>query len=67
LRALIESSEHCGIWTLQAGIFPENLASIYLHKKFAFREVGYREKIGKLHGVWRNTLLFERRSKNVGV
>ena len=67
LHHLIVCSEQNDIWTLQAGVFPENLASIYLHKKFAFREVGYREKIGKLHGVWRNTLLFERRSKNVGV
>jgi L-amino acid N-acyltransferase YncA len=67
LHHLILFSEENNIWTLQAGIFPENLASIYLHKKFRFREVGYREKIGLLNGVWRNTLLFERRSRNVGI
>lgn len=67
LHHLILCSEENDIWMLQAGIFPENLASIYLHKKFGFREVGYRERIGQLNGVWRNTLLFERRSKNVGV
>jgi L-amino acid N-acyltransferase YncA len=67
LHHLILCSEEHDIWTLQAGIFPENLASIYLHKKFGFREVGYRERIGVLNGVWRNTLLFERRSKNVGM
>jgi L-amino acid N-acyltransferase YncA len=67
LHHLILSSEEHEVWTLQAGMFPENLASIYLHKKFGFREVGYRERIGQLNGIWRNTLLFERRSKNVGV
>lgn len=67
LNALIEESELKGIWTLQAGIFPENLASIHLHKKGGFREVGYREKIGKMNGVWRDTILFERRSHKVGL
>jgi len=51
------------IWTLQASIFPENVASIALHKSCGFREVGKRERIGKMNGVWRDTLLLERRSK----
>jgi phosphinothricin acetyltransferase len=61
LEALIEESERNGIWTLQASIFPENLASIKLHRRCGFREVGRRERIAMLHGVWRDTLLFERR------
>ena len=65
LRRLIEESEIEAIWTLQAGIFPENAASIELHKKFGFREVGRREKIGQLNGVWRDVVLLERRSKNL--
>ncbi len=67
LEALIEESERNGIWTLQAAIFPENTASIKLHLRCGFREVGRRERIGKLNGVWRDTLLFERRSKTAGV
>ncbi|HEY9284015.1 MAG TPA: GNAT family N-acetyltransferase [Pyrinomonadaceae bacterium] len=67
LEALIDESERGGIWTLQAGIFPENAASARLHLRCGFREVGRRERIGRLHGVWRDTLLFERRSKVVGV
>jgi phosphinothricin acetyltransferase len=66
LRALIEESERNGIWTLQAGIFPENSASIALHLACGFREVGRRERIGKLNGVWRDTVLLERRSKTIG-
>lgn len=66
MRALIEQSEQNGIWTLQAGIFPENAASIGLHKSFGFREVGRREKIGKLDGVWRDVILLERRSQKTG-
>ena len=67
LEALIEESERQGIWTLQAAIFPENTASVKLHLRCGFREVGRRERIGKLNGRWRDTLLFERRSKTVGV
>lgn len=63
MQALIIESETNGIWTLQAGIFPENIASIKLHEKNGFRIVGRREKIGKMNGVWRDTLLLERRSK----
>ena len=67
LEALIQASESKGIWTLQAGIFPENTGSIELHKALGFREVGRRERIGKLNGVWRDTLLLERRSAIVGI
>ena len=63
LSKLIEESEKNDIWTLQAGIFPENQASIGLHKKLGFREVGFRDKIGKLDGIWRDVILLERRSK----
>jgi len=67
LRGLIEASEKCGIWTLQAGIFPENSASLALVRKCGFREVGRRERVGKLEGVWRDVVLLEHRSKAVGV
>ncbi|MHB1948861.1 MAG: GNAT family N-acetyltransferase [Gammaproteobacteria bacterium] len=63
LSKLISASEKNGIWTLEAGIFPENTASLMLHKKCGFREVGYREKLGKLDGKWRNVILLERRSQ----
>ena len=66
LNALITESEQNGIWTLQAGIFPENAASIALHKACGFRGVGYRERIGQMNGVWRDVILMERRSKVVG-
>jgi L-amino acid N-acyltransferase YncA len=67
LAALIEASERCGIWTLQAGIFPENVASIGLHKSLGFRELGRRERLGKMAGRWRDVTLLERRSTVVGV
>lgn len=67
LDQLIKESEKNGVWTLQAGVFPENKASCRIHEKLGFRQVGYREKIGKLKGVWRDVLLFERRSKIVGI
>jgi L-amino acid N-acyltransferase YncA len=66
LRTLIEASERQGIWTLQAGVFPENEASIALHKACGFREVGYRERIGQMNGYWRDVILLERRSEVVG-
>jgi L-amino acid N-acyltransferase YncA len=66
VKALIHASEQEGYWTLQANIFPENEASIHLHVKNGFREVGRREKIGKLAGVWRDNVLLERRSQTVG-
>ena len=67
LFALIQESERNGIWTLQASIFPENIASAKLHLRYGFREVGRRERIATLNGIWRDTLLFERRSTKVGV
>lgn len=66
LQSLIEASERAGIWTLQAGIFPENVASLELHRRCGFREVGRREKIGSMNGIWRDVLLLERRSRVVG-
>ena len=67
LGALVEASERAGLWTLQAGIFPENTASLALHRAYGFREVGRRERIGQLNGVWRDVVLLERRSKVVGI
>jgi L-amino acid N-acyltransferase YncA len=64
---LIGESERSGIWTLYASIFPENTASIQLHRSAGFRQIGYREKIGQLNGKWRNTVLFERRSTRTGI
>ncbi len=66
LEALVALSERKGIWTLQAGVFPENAASVTLHKRCGFREVGRRERLGKMDGVWRDVLLLERRSNVVG-
>jgi len=65
LEAIVESSERAGIWTLQAGIFPENLASVALFQRFGFRVLGRQERIGQLDGVWRDVLLLERRSEVV--
>jgi phosphinothricin acetyltransferase len=67
LEALIRESEAAGVWTLQASIFPENAASVALHIACGFREVGRRERVGKLAGRWRDTVLFERRSRVVGI
>ncbi|MBU9710849.1 GNAT family N-acetyltransferase [Evansella tamaricis] len=67
LSELIKESEKEGYWSLKAGIFPENKASIMLHKKHGFREVGIQDRIGKINGVWRNVLLLERRSDVVGI
>lgn len=67
LEQLIAESEKNGIWMLQASLFPENEASSALHKRYGFRSVGRRERIGKLNGVWRDTLLLERRSQTVGI
>lgn len=67
LKALVESSEAAGIWMLQAGIFPENEASVALHLACGFRVVGRRERLGRHHGVWRDSLLLERRSSRIGV
>jgi phosphinothricin acetyltransferase len=67
LEALVEKSEAAGIWTLQAGIFPENEASVAVHKKCGFRVVGIRERLGQLSGSWRDVMLLERRSPRIGV
>lgn len=66
LQRLIEESEANGIWSLQASIFPENLASYRLHESCGFRVVGVRERIAKLNGLWRDTVILERRSKLTG-
>lgn len=67
MQALIKESERQGIWMLQAAIFPENKASIHLHEKFGFRQVGIREKIGKRDGIWRDNVFLERRSRKTGI
>ena len=67
LKALIEVSEREGIWTLQSGIFPENTASLELCRRFGFRVVGTRERVGNMNGRWRDVVLLERRSAIAGV
>jgi phosphinothricin acetyltransferase len=67
LKHLIDQSEQNGYWTLQAGIFSENIASMHLHEKNGFRLIGYCENIGKMKGVWRSVNLLERRSKVTGI
>jgi phosphinothricin acetyltransferase len=62
LTAVVASAERRGIWTVQTGIFPENQASVRLHEACGFRVVGVRERLGRLHGRWRDVLLLERRS-----
>ena len=68
LQHLITESERADFWTLQSGIMEDNSASISLHEKCGFRQVGYREHIGRdIHGKWRSTVLMEKRSEVVGV
>lgn len=68
LKQLIVESEGAGLWTLQSGIFPENEASVQLHKTMGFRYIGKREKVGRTAtGVWKDNLLFERRSCVIGI
>jgi phosphinothricin acetyltransferase len=67
LQKLIEESEANNIWTLQAGIFPENQVSIKIHEDCGFKILGTRERIGKMNGEWRDTILLERRSSTVGI
>ena len=62
LHKLIEETEEHHFWTLQSGIFPENVASIKIHEKLGFRIIGRREKIAEMNGVWRDVILLERRS-----
>jgi L-amino acid N-acyltransferase YncA len=65
MTAVVVSSERAGIWTLQTGVFPENEPSLALLRRFGFRVVGVRERIGRLHGAWRDVVLLERRSEVV--
>lgn len=67
LKELVSASEAQNIWTLQAGIFPENVVSILLHKSGGFRIVGVRERLGCMDGRWRDVVLMERRSAVAGV
>ncbi|GGQ20970.1 GNAT family N-acetyltransferase [Streptomyces roseolilacinus] len=66
LAALVDSTEAAGVWTIQSGVFPENAASLAVHERAGFRVVGTRERIGRHHGRWRDTVLIERRSPRVG-
>jgi phosphinothricin acetyltransferase len=66
LEELVRASEEAGLWTLQAGIFPENVASLSIHQHCGFRVVGVREKFGKVGAAWRDVALLERRSERVG-
>lgn len=63
LKRLLSESENEGFWTLQSGIFPENIASIKIHENVGFRKIGFRERIGELDGVWKDNILMEKRSK----
>jgi L-amino acid N-acyltransferase YncA len=65
LDALIASTESAGIWTIQSSLFPENVASLRLHRSAGFREIGVRERIAQHHGRWRDTVLIERRSRAI--
>ena len=66
MEKVIESSDKEGIWTLFSSVFPENMATINLHKRFGFRIIGTREKISCIDGIWRDTIILERRSRKVG-
>jgi L-amino acid N-acyltransferase YncA len=66
MEALVASADSAGIWTIQTSVFPENAASVSLHERVGFRLVGRRERVAQLDGIWRDTLLLERRSPNVG-
>jgi phosphinothricin acetyltransferase len=67
MERVIKSSEDTGIWTLFASVFPENKATVSLHKKHGFRVIGTREKISQIDGIWRDTLILERRSTRTGL
>ena len=67
LNQLVRASEEAGFWTIQSGIFPENEASIALHEKVGFRFIGKRERVAKNAGEWKDNLLFEKRSKTIGI
>ncbi|CAL9459261.1 N-acetyltransferase family protein [Streptomyces sp. enrichment culture] len=65
LKALLKSTDAAGVWTVQSGIFPENAASLAVHRRAGFRVIGVRERIGRHRGVWRDVVLVERRSPAV--
>ena len=65
MRALVESTEAAGIWTIQSGVFPENAPSLRLHERAGFRVVGIRERVGRHHDRWRDVVLLERRSPTI--
>ena len=65
MDALVEQAEREGVWTIEAWMFPENVASVELHRSCGFRVVGTRERIGERDGVWRDVVVMERRSKEV--
>lgn len=67
LTQLVKESEDAGFWTIQSGIFPENDASIALHEKVGFRFIGKRERVAKIHGIWKDNFLFEKRSNTIGI
>jgi phosphinothricin acetyltransferase len=67
MTALLAASESAGLWTVQTGIFPENEASLALHRAVGFRDVGVRRKIGRMNGRWRDVVFLERRSPTVGM
>lgn len=66
MEVLVAAADEAGIWTLQTSIFPENAASLALHRRIGFRVVGRRERIAQLQGIWRDTILLERRSHAAG-
>ena len=66
LENLVAAADEAGIWTIQTSVFPENAASLALHDQLGFRVVGRRERIAQLHGIWRDTILLERRSSTAG-
>lgn len=65
MRALIDSTEAAGVWTIESGVFPENVASLRLHERAGFRVVGVRERLGRHHDAWRDVVLLERRSPKI--
>ena len=65
LEALVSGADDAGLWTIQTSVFPENTATLALHERAGFRVVGRRERVAQLGGVWRDTLLLERRSRRV--
>ncbi len=67
LESLIEAAEGAGVWTLQASIFPENEASLRMHRRGGFRQVGYRERLARLKNAWRDVILLEKRSVRIGI